>query len=277
MRIKPLLWAAALATLAVSAQAAQTNAASPAAADPNKPFLIVNGITIPASHAEVVRRDRAGRGADAENVSDEAIRDALTTLEVLAQTAERKGLDKRPDVKAVLELQRKELLVKLLQDDFVKSQTIADERIKAEYDKAKGKAGETEYLARHILVPDEKLAKDLIAQLKKDKKLKFEDLAKKHSKDSSAKDGGTLGWMVPGNLVPEFAQAMVALKKGDYTAAPVKTRFGWHIVKLEDVRKLDFPAYDKVKANIAKQLLQIDFRKHVDDLRSAAKVEAPKP
>lgn len=272
MRIKPLLWAVALATLTLSAQAGAANSAP---ANGNKPFLIVNGVTIPVSHADVVRRDRAGRGAEPEGISDEAIREALTTLEVLSQTAERKGLDKRPDVQAVLELQRKELLVKLVQDDFVKTHTIADERIKAEYDKAKGKAGDTEYLARHILVDDEKKAKDLIAQLKKDKKLKFEDLAKKHSKDSSAKEGGKLGWMVPGNLVPEFAQAMVALKKGDYSATPVKSKFGWHVVKLEDVRKLDFPDYDKVKANIAKQLMQIDFRKHVDDLRKAAKVETP--
>jgi peptidyl-prolyl cis-trans isomerase C len=275
MRIKPLLLAAALASLSLPVAAQTEPAAAPAAN--SKPFVIVNGVSIPASHAEIVRRDRAGRGADPENVSDEAIREALTTLEVLAQAAEQKGLDKRPDVQAVLALQRKELLVKLVQDDFVKTHTIADERIKAEYDKAKAKAGDTEYQACHILVDDEKKAKDLIAQLKKDKKLKFEDLAKKHSKDSSAKEGGSLGWMTPGALVPEFGKAMMALKKGEVTATPVKSRFGWHIIKLEDVRKLDFPAFDKVKANITKQLLQIDFRKHVDDLRAAAKVETPKP
>jgi len=275
MRIKPLLWAAALAALTLSAQAAQPEAAA-TPADPAKPYLIVNGVTLPASYAEVVRRERAGRSGEPEALSDEAIRDALSTLEVLAQEAANKGLDKRPDIQAVLELQRKELLVKLLQEDFVKTHAITDERVKAEYDKAKAKAGDTEYLARHILVDDEKKAKDLIAQLKKDKKLKFEDLAKKYSKDSSAKEGGTLGWMVPGNLVPEFAQAMTALKKGEITATPVKTRFGWHIIKLDDVRKLDFPAYDKVKVNIAKQLLQMDFRKYVADLRAAATVEIPK-
>jgi peptidyl-prolyl cis-trans isomerase C len=273
MRIKPLLWATALASLALSAQAAPP--AAGAAIDPAKPYLIVNGVTLPGSYAEAVRRDRAGAGEQGA-ASDEAIREALTTLEVLAQETAKKGLDKRADVQAVLDLQRKETLVKVLQEDFVRTHPIADERIKAEYDKAKAKAGDTEYLARHILVPDEKQAKDLIAQMKKDKKLKFEDLAKKHSKDSSAKEGGLLGWMVPANLVPEFAQAMATLKKGEISAAPVKTRFGWHIIKLEDVRKLDFPAYDKVKGNIAKQLMQMDFRKYVDDLRAAAKVETPK-
>lgn len=271
MRIKPLLWAAALTALTLPLHAA----AAEAQGGGDKPFLIVNGAAIPASHAEVVRKERAGKGAAEEAVSDEAIRDALATLEVLAQEAEKKGLDKRDDVQAVLALQRKELLVKLVQDDFVKTHAIPEERIKSEYDKAKAKAGDTEYLARHILVEDEKLAKDLIAQLKKNKKLKFEDLAKKHSKDSSAEDGGNLGWMAPASLVPEFAQAMTALKKGAYTEAPVKSRFGWHVIKLEDVRKLDFPAYDKVKANISRQLMQIDFRKYVDDLRSAAKVETP--
>lgn len=272
MRIKPLLWAAALATFALPLHAAET-AAKTAGVD--KPFLIVNGTPIPTSHADVVRKDRAGRGSGQDAVSDEAIRDALTTLEVLSQEAEKKGLDKRPDVQAVLALQRKELLVKLVQDDFVKTHTIDEARIKSEYDKAKSKAGDTEYLARHILVDDEKKAKDLIAQLNKDKKLKFEDLAKKHSKDSSKDEGGSLGWMTPASLVPEFAQAMVALKKGAYSSTPVKSKFGWHIIKLEDVRKLDFPDYDKVKANISRQLMQIDFRKHVDDLRNAAKVETP--
>lgn len=270
MRFKLLLCTAALSALALPLQAAPTEAGA------DKPFVIVNGTVIPASHADIIRRDRAARGGDADNISDDAVRDALVSIETLSQAAERKGLDKRPDVQALLALQRKEVLVKLLQEDFVKNHPIADERLRTEYDKAKAKAGDTEYLASHILVDDEKKAKEVIAQLKT-RKYKFADVAKKYSKDSSAAEGGSLGWMVPGSLVPEFGQAMAALKKGTYTTTPVKSRFGWHIIKLEDVRKLDFPAYDKVKDNIAKQLLQMDFRAHVAELRSAAKVEIPTP
>jgi peptidyl-prolyl cis-trans isomerase C len=271
MRIKSLLMALALLS---TYSAISAGADSPAAAP--KPFLTVNGVDIPGSHADVVRLDMAARGGKPENVSDDALRDTLTTLEVLAQEAGKKGFEQRTDVQAVIALQRKEVLAKLVQEDFIKNHVVAETRIQAEYDKAKAKAGESEYLASHILVEDEKLAKDLIAQLKKSKKTQFEDLAKKNSKDSSASEGGKLGWMAPASLVPEFAAAMTALKKGEYTQTPVKTRFGWHIIKLEDVRKLEFPAYDKVKPNIAKQLLQQDFRKYVSDLRAAAKVDVPK-
>jgi peptidyl-prolyl cis-trans isomerase C len=266
MRIKSMLLAGALAlvTLPVLADSGQ-----------DKPFLIVNGVTLPDSYAEVIRRDRANHNGDAKATSDDAVRDALATLEVLAQEAEKKGLDKRDDFKAVLALQRDELLVKLVEDDFVKHHTIDEARLRSEYDKAKAKAGDTEYLASHILVPSEKQAKDIIEQLKRHRKLKFEDLAKKYSKDSSASEGGSLGWMSPSNLVPEFAQAMTALKKGSYTTTPVKTQFGWHIIKLDDVRKLQFPDFDKVKGTIARQLMQIDFRKYVAELRNAAKIEVP--
>jgi len=266
----------AIATLLGLLSAAPlTPALAQTGGDGNRPYLIVNGVSIPASHAEVVRRDRASRGAEPEALSDEAIRDALATLEILTQEAERKRLDERDEARAVLALQRKELLVKLLQDDFIRQHRPDEARIRSEYDKAKAQAGDTEFRARHILVEDEKTAKDVIAQLRKNKKLKFEDLAKKYSKDSSATAGGELGWMTPKNVVPEFAQAMTALKKGDTSATPVKSQFGWHVIKLEDMRKVDFPEYEKVRTNIARQLVQIDFRRHVEQLRQQAKVDLP--
>ncbi|MCU0840472.1 MAG: peptidylprolyl isomerase [Thiobacillaceae bacterium] len=224
-----------------------------------------------------MRRDQAARGEREQVASDAEVRDILANIEVLAQAAEAKGLDKRPDVQALLALQRKEVLVRLVQDDFLGSHVIDDARVRAEYDKAKAEAGGNEYLARHILVDDETLARDLSARLGAKDAPPFEELARQHSRDSSAEDGGSLGWLVPGNVVPEFAQALVALEKGAYTTLPVRSPFGWHIILLEDKRALEFPDYDRVKAEIARQLMQQDFRRHVEALRRAARVEVPAP
>jgi peptidyl-prolyl cis-trans isomerase C len=242
--------------------------------DPNTPIARVNGTVLNALQLTLLREERAARGQPPQAGGDEYLRDALINSEILAQEAIKQGLDKDPVLLTALELNRKEILGRALVENHAGKNPVKDERIKAEYDRLKAKAGDTEYHARHILVDDEKLAKDLAAKLKA-KKAKFEDLAKKHSKDSSAERGGDLGWMAPSNLVPEFALAMSALKKGETTPAPIKSRFGWHIIKLEETRPVSFPELDKVKGRIASQLMQNDIRQYVTELRSVAKVEVP--
>jgi len=233
----------------------------------------VNGVALPHVFANFVRQGRMNRGGAPEGLTDEAIREAVITAEVLAQEAVRNGLEKGPTLIAAMEFQKKEMLSQALIEDFVRSHPISEEILKAEYDKAQAKAGNTEYRARHILVNDEKEAKDLIAKLTTGKKAKFEDLAKKASKDSSASNGGDLGWTLPANLVPEFANAMVKMKKGEVSKEPVQTKFGWHVLRLEETRKLDFPTYDKLKNRIASQMQQQQLRKYVQELRAGAKIE----
>lgn len=286
-----LLAAAPIAALAQTAPAggtASTPAAKNAAADagnaaqagvrvdPMTPIARVNGVVLNALQIALLREDRAARGQSGQASSDELLRDALINAEILSQEAVKQGLDKTATIQAALELNRKEMLGRVLVEEYVAKHPVKDERIKAEYDRLKSKAGTTEYHARHILVADEKLAKEIAAKLK-GKKVKFEDLAKKHSKDSSAESGGDLGWTSPSSLVPDFAEAMAKLKKGEFTAQPVKTRFGWHLIKLEDTRPIAFPELDKVKGRIVNQLTQNDIRQYVSELRAAAKVEVPAP
>ncbi len=260
-----------LTTLA--ADPAPTQAAAPAA-EANKPLAVVNGVALPAIYGNFIRQSRLARGAAPETMTDEAIRDSMVNMELLAQEALRKALDKGPSVVAAIEFQKKELLGQAAIEDFARGHPISDEIIKAEYDKAKAKAGESEYRPRHILVASEKEARALIAKLTTGaKKAKFEELSKTASKDSSAGNGGDLGWILPANLVPEFANAMVKLKKGEIGKDPVQTQFGWHVIKLEDARKLDFPAFEKIRGRIASQLQQLQVRKFVQELRSTAKVE----
>lgn len=256
---------------APAVEAQEAKAAKDAAPDLDKPIATVNGVALPQAFGRFVHNSRVSRGMPPEALTDEAIVDALVSTELLAQEAARKGLDKSPLLNAALEFQKKELLSKAALEDFLRSNPIPEETLKAEYDKAKAKTGDLEYRARHILVDSEKEAKDIIAKLK-NKKTKFEQLAAKQSKDTSAGNGGDLGWTLPTNLVPEFSAAMVKLKKGETTQEPVKTQFGWHVVKLEETRKVDFPSYDKVKDRIASQLQQQSIRKYVQELRATAKV-----
>jgi len=238
----------------------------------DEPIVKVNGTPVPAIYAEFVRQGRVSRNMPPETVSLEALKDTLIAQELLVQDALKNGLDKNPTLANAIEFQRRELLGKAALEDYANKHPIPDAELKAEYDIAKGKAGDSEYRASHILVPTEKEAKDILAQLKKPK-ASFEALAKKHSKDSSAGNGGDLGWNVAGNLVPEFAQAMAGLQKGELAKAPVKTQFGWHIIKLTDKRALAFPPFEEVKGKIANQLQQHAIRRYVQALRAEAKVE----
>lgn len=233
--------------------------------------VTVNGVAVSSAQAELLRQERMARGQPADTLNEQAIREMLVTIESLAQEAVKQGIDKRPQVVAATELSRKDILGRALIDDYLKSHPLKEEELKAEYDKIKAGAGSKEYHPRHILVPTEAEAKDILAKLKK---AKFEDLAKKYSKDGgSAKNGGDLGWQSPANLVPEFSNAMMKLKKGETASAPVKSQFGWHIIKMDDVRDLKFPDYEQIKPRIAAQMQQGQIRQFLNDLRAKAKVE----
>ena len=163
-------------------------------------------------------------------------------------------------------------LQSLLSQDLDKNAKVSDADIQSEYDKFKAQATGTEYKVRHILVEKEDEAKAILAQLKAG--AKFEDLAKKNSKDpGSAQNGGELDFASPASYVPEFSQAMVALKKGEYTDAPVKTQFGYHIIKLEDTRDAQFPPLEEVKGQIQQRLTQQKVAAFRDEIRAKAKTD----
>jgi peptidyl-prolyl cis-trans isomerase C len=181
-------------------------------------------------------------------------------------------LDASDDYKAQMELARQSILIRALVEDEKKKSSVSDAEIKTEYDKYAKENGGKEYKARHILVEKEDAAKAIIAQLKKGGK--FEDIAKKQSKDSgSGANGGDLDWANAASYVKEFSDAMVALTKGKTSETPVKSQFGYHIIRLEDVREAKLPSMDDVKPQIKQQLEQQKMTKFQDDLRKSAKVE----
>jgi peptidyl-prolyl cis-trans isomerase C len=144
--------------------------------------------------------------------------------------------------------------------------------VQQEYDKAKAQHGDKEYKVRHILVETEDEAKALIAQLKKGGK--FDELATKNSKDpGSAQRGGDLDWNVPATYDKQFSDAMVKLEKGKYTETPVRTRFGFHIIQLDDVRPAKFVTLAEAKPRLQQRLAQNRIEELVRGLRAKAKIE----
>jgi peptidyl-prolyl cis-trans isomerase C len=199
------------------------------------------------------------------------IKDELINRAVLIQEADKLGLSNSADVKTQLEMARESIIIRALVNDYVNKHPVSDAEIKAEYDKFKATAGDKEYRARHILVEKEDEAKDIIAKLKAG--AKFEDLAKQSKDPGSASNGGDLDWASPAAFVKPFSDAMVSLEKGKFTETPVKTQFGYHVIKLEDVRAAKIPTLEELKPQIADSIRQRKLQAYQQELRAKAKVQ----
>jgi peptidyl-prolyl cis-trans isomerase C len=231
----------------------------------------VNGKPIPAAKVDQMVKQvvAQGRATDSPQLRD-AIKKELIGREVLIQEADKQGIGGRADVKAAIDNARQSIIINAMLADYVKKNPVKDADIKAEYDRYKAQVGDKEYHARHILVGTEDEAKAIIAKLKGG--AKFEELAKQ-SKDGSAANGGDLDWASPANYVPEFSKAMVALQKGAITETPVKTQYGFHVIKLEDVRAAKIPALDEVKQQVAEQLQQRQLVQYREGLVKKATIK----
>jgi peptidyl-prolyl cis-trans isomerase C len=231
----------------------------------------VNGKPIPVARLDQVVKQVVAQGkqTDSPQLRD-AIKKDLIGREVLIQEADKEGYGTHADVKAAVENARQSILINAMLADYVKKNPVTDADSKAEYERYKASVGDKEYHVRHILVATEPEAKDIIAKLKGG--AKFEDLAKV-SKDSSANNGGDLDWATPGSFVKPFSDAMVALKKGQITETPVKTQFGYHVIKLEDTRPAKIPPYEEVKGQVTEALQQKKVQAYRDDLLKKAKIQ----
>ncbi|NPC54216.1 peptidylprolyl isomerase [Caenimonas soli] len=233
---------------------------------------IVNGKPVPKARVDALAAQLAKSGRPVSPEIQGQLKDEVIAREVFMQEAQKRGLDASDDFKAQMELARQTLLIRELFADYQKNNPVTDADIKAEYDKFVAANGGKEYRARHILVEKEDDAKSIIGSLKKGGK--FEDIAKKQSKDpGSGANGGDLDWATAASYVPEFSGALIKLKKGQTTDAPVKSQFGWHVIRLDDVRDAQLPKLDEVKPQIAQQLQQQKLAKFQEDLRGKAKIE----
>lgn len=235
-------------------------------------IAIVNGKAVPKARVDTLLQQAARAGQQVTPEMQQQARDQVVLREIFVQEAEKKGIGASADFKAQMELARQSILIREMFEDFKKKNPVTDEQAKAEYDKFKAQAAGTEYRARHILVEKEEDAKAAIAEIKGG--AKFEDVAKKISKDTgSAENGGDLDFAKPENYVQEFSAAMVKLKKGEMTDTPVKSQFGWHIIRLDDTREAQFPPFDEVKPQIKQRLEQAKLQGYQEELRTKAKTD----
>ncbi len=235
-------------------------------------IAIVNGKAVPTARVEALAQQVAKSGRPVTPEMQGQLRDEVITREIFIQEAQKLGLDVSEDFRIQMDLARQSLLIRELFSDYQKKNPVSDADVRAEYDKFAAANGGKEYRARHILVEKEADAKAIIASLKKGGK--FEEIAKKSSKDpGSGANGGDLDWAPAGSYVKEFSDAMVALEKGKTTEVPVKSQFGYHVIRLEDTREAQLPKFDDVKPQIAQQLTQQKLGRFQEELRAKAKIE----
>lgn len=233
---------------------------------------IVNGKAVPKTRLDALTQqiERSGRPVTPDMQAQ--LREEVIAREIFMQEADKLGLAATDNFKSQMELARQTLLIRELFADYEKKNPVTEAMLKAEYDKFAAANGGKEYKARHILVEKEADAKNIIASLKKGGK--FEDIAKKQSKDTgSGANGGDLDWANPTSYVPEFSEAMLKLNKGQLTDTPVKTQFGFHVIRVDDIRDIKLPAFEEVKPQIAQQMQQERLGAFQQNLRSKAKVE----
>jgi peptidyl-prolyl cis-trans isomerase C len=234
-------------------------------------IAVVNGKPVPSSRADAMVKQLAAQGQPDSPQLRAMVKEELINREILIQEADKRGVSNTAEVKDAAEIARQSIAIRALVQDYLKKNPVKDEDIKAEYDKFKAQAGDKEYHARHILVEKEDEAKAIITKLKGG--AKFEELAKQSKDPGSAANGGDLDWATPGSFVKPFSDAMVALQKGQVTESPVKTQYGYHVIKLEDTRAAKIPALEEVKPQIAESLQQKKLQAFQEDLRKKAKVQ----
>lgn len=202
------------------------------------------------------------------------VKEEMINRVVMVQQAEKIGITKEPVVQTELELARQGILVRALMADYLEQKPITEAAVQLEYDKLKQEQGEVlEYNVRHILVEDEETAQNIQNQLQ-DKTASFEELAKSQSKDpGSAAEGGSLGWAQADNYVGAFSAAVQATPKGEMTAAPVQTQFGWHVIEVVDQRPVAFPPMAQVREQLEEMMRQQALSDFQRKLRGEAKIQ----
>jgi len=262
------LAALSIAVLALGACAKTDLGGSAAKSDA---VATVNGKTISKSvfdaFATAVARRPASELTDEQRAQ---VLEQLINMQLAADSAEKTPIAKGSALEAQLYLARMNVLMESTIKQYVDANPTTEAELKAEYDTQVATMGR-QYNARHILVESKAVADNLIQQLKAG--ADFAKLAEKNSSDGSAKQGGDLGWFSLNSMAKPFADAVAALEKGKFTQEPVKTQFGWHVIKLEDFRSPAPPAYEEVKEQVKTFVQRKKVQAFVDSLRKGAKIE----
>ena len=260
-------------TTAPAAAASTTTSAPAASAGSSTPVAIVNGAPINRDFFDFYAKGVAGKNSITD-LTPEQKQQALDTLiraKVIEQEANKEGLDKDAATSSLLELARLNVLQQAVSDRYLKDKKPTEQEARAEYETQVGQLAHQEYHVDHILVATEQFARKLIGELEKG--ANFSELAKRESMDPSKPNGGDIGWLTPDRIMKPFADAMVSLKKGEYTHKPVQTQYGWHIIRVDDVRDVQPPAFDQVHQRLDQVVQAKKFKAFTDGLMKNAQIE----
>ena len=273
MQLRKSFAAAALIATSSTIAFAQTPAKKPvapaaAAAAPAK----AGDITVSQAQLDLIVKERVAQGQPDTPELRAFLRDELVNRELFLRAAKSKGMDREATMKTQMQVAADSILIRQYINDYMGANGVSDETLKKEYETIKAGLGDKEYRARHILVEKKEDAEALIKQLQAG--AKFDELAKANSKDPGSKEnGGDLDWAVPSNYVKPFADALVALQKGKYTATPVQSPFGFHVIQLDDTREAKTPSFEEVKAQLTQRLQGQVVEKHLAELRTKAGIK----
>lgn len=235
------------------------------------PVAVVNDTPISKATFEQYSEQLRNRAKTDTPEASKALVDQLVMEELLVQEANKQKLADDPQIKQQLEIVKRSLLASTVVRRMLTENAPSEEAIQKEYETATAAMKGKEYKAAHILVDSEDKAKEVIAELKKGGN--FAELAKEKSSDSSAANGGDLGWFTPSMMVPPFAQAVAEMEKDKFSEEPVQTPFGWHVILLEDSRDATPPSLDELKPQIQQMLQSKMVNDYLEKLRSGAKIE----
>ncbi len=250
----------------------ETTTTSEEVKDDSGEYAKVNDVVISKNDFEQFSKAKRATQPEA-NFSDTEILDELVATELLRQEAVKQGIDNRPEIIEQIKRQESNILINTLITEKFGDLSFSEEELKAEYDRLISLNDTNEYKARHILLQTEDDAKAIIEELKGG--ADFIELAKQKSQGPSAPNGGDLGWFKSNTMVPPFAEAVQTMDKGAYSTSPVNTRFGWHVILLEDKRTSEQPAFDDVKVEIQRALTRKTIEDYVDELQSNASIVRP--
>ncbi len=228
----------------------------------------VNGRPVARQSLNNVTRQLEASGQEADKA---LILDELINLEVLTQAGEAKQLETTPDVAAALQLQYNQTMANAYLAELGKQLKTSDAQLRTVYDEQIANLEGREYRASHILVDTEAKAQRVIAELEAGDN--FKNVARRHSQDATADTGGDLGWFDGGSMVAEFSAAVERLKVGETSQKPVKSEFGWHVIKLMKKRGTAKPSFSSVKAELREQALRENLVAEVQKLREAADIQ----
>jgi peptidyl-prolyl cis-trans isomerase C len=240
--------------------------------DGKPPVATVNGTPISNQYFEFYVKTITGKTpADLQPEQREQALDNLVRAYVIADQARKDGVDKEPNTAALLELSRLNVLQQAASERYLKDKQPTEQELRAEYETQVAALPQQEYHARHILVATEQFAQKLVKEIERG--ANFAEVARRESMDTSKENGGDLGWFTPDRMVKPFADAVVALKPGEFTRTPVQTQFGWHVIKLEETRDVAPPPFDQVRQRLEQLVQAKKFKAYTDELMKTAKIE----